>query len=152
MSDQGSTKLDVAPHVIQTQHEISQRNATISPLLRLPAELRNMIWTFALDCGQDVQLLREAELRFPEGFRNCINLIFVCRQLHAETNVMFYEINTFSMLTAKRSFLVKFLEKRTITQREVMMNVKWVWYRASMPEIHTAMEWLRMGRVRRDSW
>ena len=122
-----------------------------SPLLRLPAEIRNMIWTFALDCGQDIELLRHSELRFPHTLQNYMSLLFVCRQIHAETALLPYELKTFSMLSPGRSYLVKFLERRTIVQREVMASVKWSWY-GFAPEMHSAVEWLRMSRVRKDSW
>jgi hypothetical protein len=110
-----------------------------------------MIWTFALDCGQDIELLRHSELRYPHTLQNHLSLLFVCRQIHAETALLPYELKTFSMLSPGRSYLVKFLERRTVVQREVMAGVKWSWYE-SAPEIHSAVEWLRMGRVRKDSW
>ena len=110
-----------------------------------------MIWTFALDCGQDIELLRHSELRFPHTLQNYLSLLFVCRQIHAETALLPYELKTFSMLSPGRSYLVRFLERRTVVQREVMAGVKWWWY-GSAPEMHSAVEWMRMSRVRKDSW
>jgi hypothetical protein len=91
----------------------AKRNSTISPLLRLPGEIRNRIWQYALGYHQidigyygfkrswpigptlDVRSLRPAQ-HFPRTFvRPNFALSRVCRQVYVESSAFIYTLNTF---------------------------------------------------------
>ncbi len=67
------------------------RNATESPLLLLPAELRTMIWNCALMAGEIVTIREKWYTDAPSGDRIYalgspnVRTLQVCRQIYAET-------------------------------------------------------------------
>ena len=93
-----------------TSDNSSQRDAT-SPLLRLPAELRNHIFALALAHG---------EITWDQGAwpKNVANLLFVCRQTYAETALLPYSLNSFVFLTISVQSIGNFLKRRTPAQIE----------------------------------
>ncbi|XP_014558460.1 hypothetical protein COCVIDRAFT_36223 [Bipolaris victoriae FI3] len=54
-----------------------------SPLLRLPAEVRNMIWEFALG-GRAYEAKRDGYRMHSQGDPSRVALLRVCRQIYAE--------------------------------------------------------------------
>ncbi|KAI4706353.1 hypothetical protein J4E89_009087 [Alternaria sp. Ai002NY15] len=110
--------------------QISQQNAK-SPLLRLPAELRNQIFALALTQPTIEIFWSEPHLKFkfhedcrPDYVRQPLNLLFVCRQTHAETATLPYKLNTFAVdFVYQRDPPKNFLYQRTVEQREVMGSV-----------------------------
>ena len=106
-------------------------NHESSPLLRLPAEIRNMIYEYALG-GYDMQA--EGPGDFNSGFELCTMdndghrsfnvkhltaLTRTCRQIHTDTHLLFYQLNSFGSDHAKtiRQFFDKFtyVQRATIT-------------------------------------
>lgn len=105
----------------------SQRNATGSPLLRLPAEIRNKIWEYACG-GQAVVLPAKRGLtekgravsfsklhltsasglgmmevvyrRSTHRALSAFHLPEVCRQIYVETNLTSYKTNAFVLTTS----------------------------------------------------
>jgi hypothetical protein len=79
--------------------ELNQRN---SPLLRLPAELRNQIYMFAF-CNITVDVRSRYEndpidnQNLIQGHRRVVGLLTTCRQLHHEALPIFYEYCTFDI-------------------------------------------------------
>jgi len=99
-----------------------------SPLLRLPPELRNIIFAYALDHGTVSPHLGttslERRLR-KDPIRKRFGLLFTCRQIYAETALLPYKLNTFSVrgllpLVALENFLCR----RTQAQMQVMDKVQ----------------------------
>ncbi|KAI4701716.1 hypothetical protein J4E81_003456 [Alternaria sp. BMP 2799] len=75
---------------------ISKRNATASPLLRLPAELRNTIFAYALDHDTIVLEHPVPRIRITDSrHKDAINLLYVCRQIYIETALLPYKLNRF---------------------------------------------------------
>ena len=97
----------------------AQRNARDSPLLRLPAEIRNMIFRYAVG-GNEIHVQRAFVYRTSKKWRDNSNSYWhgrathlgdrrlkalaqgtafhfpeVCRQIYAETATLAYAINTF---------------------------------------------------------
>ncbi|KAJ4372173.1 hypothetical protein N0V83_003946 [Neocucurbitaria cava] len=100
---------------------IAERENALSPLLRLPAELRNQIYEYVLG-GKSICLtccveVRKRDLK-EEGFctaeiatcvtppgsgydgadpeeRSTLNIVKVCRQIHAETRLLIFSLNIF---------------------------------------------------------
>ena len=70
----------------------TSRNQSESPLLQLPAELRNIIYTYVL---QEHSRVAAFPLRNTGPRRYPLALLFVCRQIHAETALLPYALNTF---------------------------------------------------------
>ncbi|KAF2118572.1 hypothetical protein BDV96DRAFT_679105 [Lophiotrema nucula] len=92
-------RLNVA---VVSEHLIDavRHNATASPLLRLPAELRNKILEYALG-GQDVYMElegvnRRGKERAFTRQRNIISLVYTSRQIYSETAFLPYSSNRFS--------------------------------------------------------
>ncbi|KAI6868055.1 hypothetical protein KC338_g4140 [Hortaea werneckii] len=67
-----------------------------SPFARLPAELRNRIWTYALSQPDGFFLgLRDGQYELS-GKDHQIALIETCRQINAETTLLLYNVNKFT--------------------------------------------------------
>jgi len=83
-------------------HRSTVCNATKSPLLRLPAELRNLIYAYAFDNTtynffQDNKST-EKTLCAGSSTENDMSLLLVSRQVHAEIAYLPYELSTFDFL------------------------------------------------------
>jgi hypothetical protein len=70
--------------------------------LRLPAEVRNQIWEFALGGmtfrQQSLSQSKKILLRnSPRDTKNATALLRVCRQVFAETALLLYQLNNFSL-------------------------------------------------------
>ncbi|KAF2118130.1 hypothetical protein BDV96DRAFT_597004 [Lophiotrema nucula] len=93
---------------------IAKSNATQSPLLRLPAEIRHLIWSFAIGgnyivitrrIGTYVGLKHESkpmghslhgQPATPSNYRPpALHLPRVCRQIYLETALLIYKLNKF---------------------------------------------------------
>jgi len=101
----------------------SKSNAANSPLLRLPAEIRNLIFAYVFDVtGYELELAdhhyaRRAVLSGSGAYLRTyvLRLLLVCRQVHAETALLAYELGSFifranewdphEAVVAMRSFL-----------------------------------------------
>ena len=125
-----------------------------SPLLRLPAELRNQIFTLVLHHPQidlfvsptTAKGTTTTTLRASHPTRaNCIGLLRTCRQTHAETSLLLYELNVFTIRATHATHLVAFLARRTAAQIDVMAEVQWK-PALDVTGVHTcsAVEWLDM--------
>ncbi|KAF1840402.1 uncharacterized protein K460DRAFT_410992 [Cucurbitaria berberidis CBS 394.84] len=109
---------------------ITVDNATNSPLLRLPPEIRAMIWKFALRSTYgwiDLYYNSIKQIsRSGTSTRACetelqdlsISLPRVCRSIYSETATMIYSENTFAF-QAEHS-MKKWLSKRLLAQREAI--------------------------------
>jgi hypothetical protein len=74
----------------------NQRN---SPLLRLPAELRNLIFRFALGGNTWSFVVREPygqRIHNCSGFQHTFALLAVCRQIYVETALLPFSLRSFS--------------------------------------------------------
>ncbi|KAK5735334.1 hypothetical protein LTR17_008186 [Elasticomyces elasticus] len=76
-----------------TLSNTKSRIATTSPLLLLPPELRNEIYTLSLSCSQPIVV---AEYIRPER----PSLLKVCRSISAEATQLYYACNTFNVYLA----------------------------------------------------
>ncbi|KAF2118341.1 hypothetical protein BDV96DRAFT_569693 [Lophiotrema nucula] len=113
--------LDPAPGVLA--REIANRNKHRSPLLRLPGEIRNHIFVYALGglhivvselkkksyeikkirCAKMRDLTQKMEdgLRFTYFQPHYLSLLLVCRQIYAETALLPFSINHFWIKSEK---------------------------------------------------
>ncbi|KAH8629752.1 hypothetical protein IG631_14329 [Alternaria alternata] len=117
---------------------MAQRNATSSPFLRLPPEIRNMIYTHIIDVVT-VVFTKAGLGRGRHPVQDGLALVRVCRQIHAEAGLLPYALNTFVFWTFT-SVLRVFLDRRKEEQIAVMRNVLWG------SEIKTAGEWMKVLR------
>ncbi|KAH5409424.1 hypothetical protein HBI46_173970 [Parastagonospora nodorum] len=104
--------LDVTP--TEEYVAITEINAQVSPLLQLPAELRDQIWHYVLKDhiirplpNRLQNLLRKYELAMKEKFpgfkrpsEHRFSLLLVSRQVYAETGILPYKLSTFVFLGA----------------------------------------------------
>jgi hypothetical protein len=72
-----------------------------SALLSLPPEIRNRIWAYALG-GHDFRQVYNPRLRYvfrpkPHERSNLFTILRVCRQIYAETALLPYNVNVFSV-------------------------------------------------------
>lgn len=77
----------------------ARQNQRDSPLLRLPAELRNQIFQYALGCKTWTFLVRESHQQtvyVPSRLEHALALLAVCRQIYAETALLPFSLDTFS--------------------------------------------------------
>jgi len=113
------------------------RNALCSPLLKLPAELRNQIYAeviretlypFSRCCPHQrccCYGIKESSLGFLS--LRCIGLLITCRQITMEANLLQFELNCFGCFTSP-SMLHKFLRKvssrrQTVTSLRLMLDL-----------------------------
>jgi len=118
----------VLTHDCSTQH-----NATASRLLRLPAEIRNIIFAYALSHG-DIKLNVIPRIQNGPGRKGCwkhrnwadpfnISLIYACRQIHFETALLPYELNIFAV-SGNDSAFQSFFAHRTLAQVDALARVR----------------------------
>ncbi|KAF2132549.1 hypothetical protein P153DRAFT_382174 [Dothidotthia symphoricarpi CBS 119687] len=101
-----------------TRLKIAQRNQHDSPLLGLPAELRNKIYGYVL-CGKTIAF--ELFRTVPGFDENNFNLLRTCRQIHAEAQLLPYAKNTF--LIGDRSQFKQWLQQRTALQIDAISTI-----------------------------
>ncbi|CAE7000757.1 hypothetical protein CFE70_001059 [Pyrenophora teres f. teres 0-1] len=111
--------------VAAAHDHITQLNATNSPLLRLPAELRNQIYEYALG-GHIFYFYTECSNEYPHDrfFHNDIALVYVCRQLNAETALLPYALNSFIYRYYGRDSAENFVHQRSLEQLRVMKSIR----------------------------
>ena len=118
---------------ITTDSHSFERNATTSPLLRLPAEIRNEIFSYAMS-NSTITIAHTVATHnqsIPsKGFYNprpypAASLLFVCRQIYSEIAILPYALNKFVVLTTRLRDLQVFLDRRTQEQVELMRDVSW---------------------------
>ncbi|KAI4946678.1 hypothetical protein J4E91_006849 [Alternaria rosae] len=126
----------------QRLNEITYINATTSPLLLLPAEIRNMIFALALD-HQDIMIIRG---RIYNKIRAPVNLLRVCRQIHAETALLPYKLNFFA-LSNLGELPVPCLQRRTQAQLDVMAGMEGLLMTDVADEVFAMMNWLEYRRM-----
>jgi hypothetical protein len=117
--------------------DIAQRNATSSPLLRLPPEIRNMIYTLILDVNT-VMVAHAGLVR--SRLETSLTFLRVCRQMHAEAALLPYALNTFVFWGTTLS-LKTFLDGRNKEQIAAMGKVQW-----GSDGPATALEWIKVLR------
>ena len=91
-----------------TKAEATAANQLRSPLLRLPAELRNLIYHYALgNCtltfsdDYKPRLCQHDTPRLCQRDKPAFPLLAVCVQIHAEAALLPYSLNTFVIATAE---------------------------------------------------
>lgn len=122
-------------------HTSARRNATESPLLRLPAEIRNKIWQFTLGYHRimiyyqfaniygigrrAIQLAHSVYAGDPTTEGSIVQpgfaLPIVCRQTYVEAFAMVYSLNTFNF--SHRSTLDHFIRNRALGQRRLVASI-----------------------------
>jgi hypothetical protein len=86
-----------------------------SPLLRLPAEIRNQIYEYVM-CGQTIDL----DVLPPP---NLFSLPRTCRQIYHETELLLYSGNTFR---TRDLILLEWLADRSARQLAAIQSVQYV--------------------------
>ncbi|KAI4701713.1 hypothetical protein J4E81_003453 [Alternaria sp. BMP 2799] len=133
--------------------EIFKRNATTSPLLLLPAELRNMIYVLAMSHGDIIMDFNDAVYGTKAADRNrwpdhqaepqAEPLLFVCRQIYAEVALLPYKLNRFKISGNLCYDLYFMLDRRTEKQIALMEEVWWMYADDGEEWCRTGLEWLR---------
>ncbi|KAI4647855.1 hypothetical protein J4E93_004266 [Alternaria ventricosa] len=92
-----------------TKAEATAANQLNSPLLRLPAELRNLIYHYALGNCTLSLVPSQKSLRLFQRDMPAFPLLAVCTQIQSEAALLPYILNTWDI--ANRDTLYLFLEK-----------------------------------------
>ncbi|KAI4641893.1 uncharacterized protein J4E78_010323 [Alternaria triticimaculans] len=117
----------------EARAQITQHNATASPLLRLPAEIRNIIFAYALSHG-DIELKVIPRIINGPGRKGCwkhrnwanpfnISPLYACRQIYFETALLPYELNVFVVFGNDSAFQ-DFFAHRTLAQIGALAKVR----------------------------
>ena len=156
-----STVVDFAGETSLMSHHSTARNATKSPLLRLPAELRNLIYACTFDNTtynffQDNKPT-EKTLCAGSSTENNMSLLLVSRQVHAETAYLPYELSTFDFLVYKadkrewKAYLRRFLAKRSEEQIKAMSCLtlrRWS-YEEQTFAMGTGLYWVKRLKIKK---
>ncbi|KAF2831298.1 hypothetical protein CC86DRAFT_401839 [Ophiobolus disseminans] len=113
------------PNLLPSAKELDTalRNQTELPVLRLPPEIRNYIYDFALDLKSD-QLHHDNHHDW-----NRFNLSYMCRQLYAETAELYFTVKILPLIRGGASFatireMVSTIEAFSSAQRNAITKVK----------------------------
>ncbi|KAG9188772.1 hypothetical protein G6011_07477 [Alternaria panax] len=98
------------------KNEATKRNTAESPLLRLPAELRNEIYKYAL--GRHVYPVPGDGRKNPRA----LNLVRVCRQIQQEAAFLPYSLSVLSSRMAIH--LEEFVSRLSISQRNAIETIQ----------------------------
>ena len=129
-------------------HRSTARNTIKSPLLRLPAELRNLIYTYAFDNTTynffQGNKITERTLYAELSTEASMSLLLVSRQVNAKTAYLPYQLSTFNFMVYKsnkkqwKPYVRRFLAERSEEQIKAMSCLT---VRRSFDE----SEWYAMG-------
>jgi len=122
-------------HVFQrtSNPSSSEHNALASPLLRLPAELRNLIYTYVISNNKygeggfsgssDPETGEPIHMRLApyEKGQIWIGLLLTCRQIHSETAPLPFALNTFCLID---SLIFAWFFKFATKQRFVVSTLR----------------------------
>ncbi|KAF2874966.1 hypothetical protein BDV95DRAFT_564030 [Massariosphaeria phaeospora] len=128
------------PPTTSTQTRAAQTALTQPPptsaLLRLPAELRNLIYEYAVG-GETIELHQYRRREYRQSAYQ-LTLPLVSRQLHAETALLFYSTNHFSF---RQPIDIKwFVARRTEEQIAAITSVQ------GPPDLYSSRnEWTYSG-------
>ncbi|KAL1794579.1 hypothetical protein ACET3X_006395 [Alternaria dauci] len=95
------------------QHETTRLKATPFPFLRLPAELRNLIYTHVFSGNIHVVFDGICPRSLQESN---LGLLLVSRQVHAECALLPYELSTFDLGHTGYEQFCYFVQERTEQQ------------------------------------
>jgi len=145
-------------------HRSTARNATKSPLLRLPAELRKIIYTYAFNNttyhffnffkgDKNTEKPLCAELSTEDS----MSLLLVSRQIHAETAYLPYQLSAFNFMVfnAKKKqwkpYMRKFLVKLSEEQIKVMgcLTVRRSFDESEAYAMGTGLYWAERLRIKK---
>jgi hypothetical protein len=109
----------------------TERNSASSPLLRLPAELRTIIFRYVFASKiYHFGYVPGLELEYVGSMaQNNMGLMLVSRQVHFEAAYIPYELGTFKFnlppcrMYAWKAYMKKFMAKRSARQIEAMRCV-----------------------------
>lgn len=126
----------------------SQRNQRESPLLRLPAELRNLIYQLTFEGSPIKSLDKVAVSLYPNikfdrastGIkfdRPCTrhHVLLTCHQIYKEAESLFYKHSIFAFNTHRHTILY-FFEDRTLIQLQAITSLKF-----TMRHTTIAVQW-----------
>ncbi|KAI4647763.1 hypothetical protein J4E93_004173 [Alternaria ventricosa] len=131
---------------------ITQLNQENSPLLQLPAELRNRIYKFVLHDHRpvyvDIPALSDEFGNFGprDNTRGKQALLCTCRQVHSEAPMMYFALNTFQFdldtslieftrsLTAEQLSAVKSIDMTGQLMEEIEMRAEH--HKSDSPRLH----------------
>ncbi|KAF1997467.1 hypothetical protein P154DRAFT_280843 [Amniculicola lignicola CBS 123094] len=110
---------------------VSQNSSLKSPLLRLPAEIRNAIFKYALTRNSPFRVGKATDLRLESRFlggsvsnkkRDCLSLLSVCRQTYAETALLPFRANSFSF--GSSHLLRGWIHAQPVAHRKAVANLE----------------------------
>lgn len=126
------SSVDLWDQVDDGRREIAIRNQNQSPILRLPAEIRNKVYKYVL--GGRIYRFKDAIDRGravldTKGERHILGLLLVCHQTYSEASLLPYSLNKFSFREFDISFS-PFLDHRTLPQFQAITRIELVTYQA----------------------
>ncbi|KAH8733005.1 hypothetical protein GQ44DRAFT_766072 [Phaeosphaeriaceae sp. PMI808] len=124
---------NVSSTLNRKQINTGNRNQRESSLLRLPAEIRNIIYEYVLGGRtyrfKDALHFKHARLN-TNGERHTLGLLSVCHQIYSEASLLPYSLNTFSFREFEMS-LRPFLHHRHLAHFRAIKSIELVTYQAA---------------------
>ncbi|KAI4706351.1 hypothetical protein J4E89_009085 [Alternaria sp. Ai002NY15] len=122
------TSSEARPEESKSEEElnaITYLNATTSSLLLLPAEIRNLIFEYAM-YHETINLHQKYNMQTGIAGsepRHSEPLLFVSRQITSEVALLPYKLNVFFVAVFRYADLIDFLQQRSPDQLDLMVKV-----------------------------
>ncbi|KAF2874941.1 hypothetical protein BDV95DRAFT_656695 [Massariosphaeria phaeospora] len=111
--------LNVKPKGAETQ--ITSNNSEQSPLLTLPAEIRNRIWGYVV--GEKTIVIRWKKFEARDKEKHCHSILRVCRQTYLETATLPFSLNIFVFSDDGVIKKLKPYQRENLTQIQLLIGV-----------------------------
>jgi hypothetical protein len=109
----------------RTDRRHRPKNEKAFPLLELPAELRNAVYEYALHGHLWVAVPWDSYGKDSKSYSDALALLSVCHQIHAETKLLPYVLNTFCIGDFSWTFMeiFDFFDRRSAAELQAIQSL-----------------------------
>ena len=114
-------------------HDSARRNAAVSPLLRLPAEIRSIIYSTVLKSHKFLtsrlnQYLDKYGTTYVK-YRTLLKLLLVCREIYFESRLLVFGLNVVSHINSDEH--LKWMERQWCAEQRAAVRALYFYHKSS---------------------